>query len=104
MRPPCEEIVKRMLPAFRAMVARELVKKYHYSQVQAATKLGTTQAAISQYLYSKRGGRIAGGLTTSPELEREAERIADGIVRGRITSDAVNNELCSLCRAARMKA
>lgn len=55
MRPPCEIVVKQVLPAFRALVAKDLIGKYRFSQVAAAKELGTTQAAISQYLCSKRG-------------------------------------------------
>ena len=57
MQPPCEVVVSQVLPSFRFLVAKELVTKYHYSQVEAAKKVGTTQAAISQYFDSKRGRR-----------------------------------------------
>ena len=54
MDPQCEIIGKYVLPIFRSMLAKELVQKYHLSQTEAAKKLGTTQAAVSQYLSSKR--------------------------------------------------
>jgi predicted transcriptional regulator len=50
----CETIGKYVLPVFRAFVAKELVNNHKFTQVEAAQKLGTTQAAISQYLNSKR--------------------------------------------------
>jgi len=55
MKPPCEMIVKQVLPVFRAMVAENLVNKHGLTQTEAASKLGITQAAISQYLREKRG-------------------------------------------------
>jgi predicted transcriptional regulator len=54
MDPQCEIIGKFVLPVFRAMLAKELVQKYNLSQTEAAKHLGTTQAAVSQYLGSKR--------------------------------------------------
>ena len=54
MDPQCEIIGKYVLPIFRSMLSKELVQKYNLSQTQAAQKLGTTQAAVSQYLSSKR--------------------------------------------------
>jgi predicted transcriptional regulator len=54
MDPQCEVIGKYVLPVFRSMLAKELVQKYRLSQTEAAKKLGTTQAAVSQYLSSKR--------------------------------------------------
>ena len=54
MDPQCEIIGKYVLPIFRSMLAKELVQKYKFSQTETAKKLGTTQAAVSQYLSSKR--------------------------------------------------
>ena len=54
MDPQCEMVGKYILPIYRSLLARELVEKYDFSQTQAAKRLGTTQAAISQYLSSKR--------------------------------------------------
>ncbi|WP_455367350.1 transcriptional regulator [[Eubacterium] cellulosolvens] len=101
MKPPCEEIVKRLLPAFRAMIAKKLVQKYKYSQVQAAEKLGTTQAAISQYLYLKRGRKEATVISDSKEWEKQIERIADGIANGKITADDIISQFCQVCKTVR---
>ncbi len=83
------------------MIAKKLVQKYEYSQVQAAEKLGTTQAAISQYLYSKRGGREASVISDPKEWEKQVERIADGIVNGKITADDIISQFCQICKAVR---
>ncbi len=37
MRPPCEIVVRYVLPTFRSLVAKELIEKYSMSQ-QAAAK------------------------------------------------------------------
>jgi len=98
---PCETTVKYLLPAFRAMVAKELIRKHHFSQVKAAEKLGITQAAISQYLYEKRGGKKVFKILNSPDVRREAEHLADGIAHGKIGKEAVVEKMCQLCTMAR---
>jgi len=47
---PCEIVVRYILPLFRSTVAKTLVEKYKFTQGGATEKLGTTQAAISQYI------------------------------------------------------
>jgi len=91
------------LPALRALVAKELVKRHNYSQVKAARKLGTTQAAVSQYICSKRGGKPIEGVLASPGLKKEVQHLADRIVKGDITADDVNLRMCKLCKAVRTK-
>jgi len=46
----CETISKYMLPLFRSLIAKELINNYKLTQLETAKKLGTTQAAISQYI------------------------------------------------------
>ena len=58
----CETIGKYLLPLFRSLVARELVVTYELTQLQASEILGTTQAAISQYLNFKRAIRAVTNL------------------------------------------
>lgn len=54
MFPPCQAMVRYFLPAFRVLVAKELVRK-GVSQGRAARLLGVTQAAVSQYLRKDEG-------------------------------------------------
>ena len=99
MRPPCEVIVRSVLPAFRSLVARTLVENYNFSQVAAAKKLGTTQASISHYLYSKRGEKMLKILGDSPTIQKIVNEIAEGIDSDNIGPiDAMLN-FCKLCEA-----
>lgn len=98
MYPLCEVVGRFVLPIFRSLVAKELIEKYNFTQVEAAEKLGTTQAAISQYIHSKRGfkniGQFEGIL---PTIESAAEEIARGIATGKMNADEVVLSFCKMC-------
>ncbi len=98
MGPRCETIGKYVLPIFRALVARELVNTYNLTQVKAAKKLGTTQAAISQYINSKRafkGMEHIGELL--PQIRDIARKTAKRLAEDKMTSDDVSVDFCKLC-------
>ncbi len=79
---PDELIAKSVYPALRATIADILIRKYNYTQVEAAKKLGVTQAAISYYLSSKRG--IFKQLLQSDFISKSIKEIAKGIVLNKI--------------------
>lgn len=91
----CEIYVKNILPAIRALLAKELIQKYSKTQMEAAKLLEITQASINYYLYGKRCSRITKALNTIPEVRDMVGEIAKKI--------AENNELdigellCNFC-------
>jgi predicted transcriptional regulator len=98
MDPQCEVIGKYVLPVFRSQLAKELVQKYHFSQTEAAKKLGTTQAAISQYLSSKRAYKGIEQVTEyMPKIQSMAAETAQKIVSKEISPDDVTLDFCKLC-------
>ena len=101
MRPPCELVVRSVLPAFRSLVAKSLIEKYHFSQVAAAEKLGTTQASISHYLYSKRGDKRLKQLEAAPSVRAIVDEIAEGIAADKISSFDAMQQFCKLCKVLR---
>jgi predicted transcriptional regulator len=103
MRPPCELVVKLVLPAFRSLVAKTLIEKYHFSQVAAAEKLGTTQAAVSHYLYSKRGDKRMKQLEAVPSVQSIADEVALGIAADRFSPFDAMLKFCELCKNLRTK-
>lgn len=104
MYPPCEVVGRYVLPIFRALIAKELIEKYDFTQVDAAEKLGTTQAAISQYIHSKRGYKgIADFEETLPIIQSAAAEIAEDIATGKIGADGVMLTFCRLCSSLREK-
>ena len=101
MRPPCELVVQHVLPAFRSLVARELVENYHFTQIAVADHLGTTQATVSFYLDSKRGDKIMKKLETVPAIRKIAHEVAKGIATGKLDSADSMTKFCALCLALR---
>jgi predicted transcriptional regulator len=93
--------VRSVLPAFRSLVAKRLIEKYRFSQVAAAEKLGTTQASISHYLYSKRGDKKLKQLEDSPSVRGIADEIAEGIAAEKLSPFDAMLQFCKLCRTLR---
>jgi len=98
MDPQCEIIGKYVLPIYRSMLAKELVQKYHLTQTEAAKKLGTTQAAVSQYLSSKRAYKgIEHVEQYLPKIQAMADETARKIVNKEIGVGDVTFDFCRLC-------
>lgn len=103
MRPPCEIVVRYVLPTFRSLVARELVEKYSMSQQAAAKKLGTTQAAVSYYLDAKRGDKRMKQLESTPSILRAASKVAEDIASEASSPIDAMTMFCELCNSLRKK-
>jgi len=103
LRPPCELIVKYLLPAFRSLIAKELTEKYGFTQTKAAKKLGTTQAAISQYLGSKRGEKYIKEVKKLPKAKELIEDIARCIAKEEASTTQTMRKFCQLCKNLRQE-
>jgi predicted transcriptional regulator len=96
---PCEAIARYILPIYRSVIAKDLIEKYKLTQVEAAKKIGTTQAAISQYIHSKRGyGGPSQFENAMPKIRKHAHKIAKRIAKENISSNEVMKVFCELCR------
>ncbi|MCW3994633.1 MAG: hypothetical protein NWE98_00590 [Candidatus Bathyarchaeota archaeon] len=94
----CETIGKYVLPVFRSQVAKELVSTYHLTQVEAAKKLKTTQAAISQYLNQKRAIKSTQEFDEIlPRIQEAAKETAKRLANSETTWDEVTFDFCKLC-------
>ena len=94
----CETIGKYVLPVFRSLVAKELINTHRLTQVEAAQRLGTTQAAISQYINSKRafkGTEQFGDIL--PKLQAMARVTAKQLANREITHEEISLDFCKLC-------
>ncbi len=101
MRPPCESIVKRVLPTVRSILVKELSDEYGLSQSEIANKLAITQPAVSQYLSSARGkGKLKKSLKKTglyPKLKKLAKEIAEGSIK----REQIVKKYCEVCTSMR---
>ena len=67
----------------------------------AAEKLGITQAAISQYLYSKRGTKKMKEIETMAEVQTIVNEYVESLVHGKDSSIDGMPLFCELCKTLR---
>jgi predicted transcriptional regulator len=103
MIPPCEYWVRYVLPAFRSLVAWELVEKHSFSQVATPKKLETTQASISHYLHHKRGEKRIIELESIPVVQSTASKLVQNIATENISGSDITLNFCSLCDTLRKR-
>jgi len=88
------------LPTIRAMVVKDLIKRYRLSQVEVAEKLGITQPAVSQYVGALRGkGKTEKILMKS--VGNEVKKLSDDIVIGKLMQSEVIKRYCVICNLMR---
>lgn len=97
MKQACENVARNILPAFRSLIAQRLIKNHGFTQIHAAEKLGTTQAAISHYLSSKRGDKYIKQLEKNPQIQATIEEIVNGLVTSSYYREDVMKKMCEIC-------
>ncbi len=96
---PCELAVRVVIPSLRALVARELTKKYSMRQEEAASALGVTQSAISQYVRNARGNTL--NLEGIDSIREIIENASEQIVSNEFSAGQINALYCKACRVVR---
>jgi len=100
MGPRCEDVAQYLLPIFRSLVAKKLIEEYGFTQVEVAESLGTTQAAISQYITSKRGRRDVEKFKESlPVIQVLARETAKKIATKEVRNEEAMSSFCKICRS-----
>ena len=100
LKPPCESSVKFIIPAVRFLIAKRLIEKYGFTQTSAAKALGTTQAAISHYMRSKRGWKLSEKLMNISDVRNIIEEVAGEIATYKSQEiDTLN--ICEICKTIR---
>ncbi len=94
METPCQKIVWDLVPAIRASLATELVKKGQ-SQAASAKLLGIAPSAVSQYISGKRGYRIE----FQGETKEMIEKLAQDLIENKVDDFVVR--ICQICGSAR---
>lgn len=98
---PCEISIKCILPAVRALIAKELMTKYELKQVEAAKLLGVSQPAVSLYYRQMRGKAI--DLENDAEIMNLIENLAAFLSKGEPSHRDFIPMFCEICRAIRAK-
>ncbi len=91
---PCEVASKSVIPALRAMIARELMEDYGMKQELVAERLGVTQAAVSKYRHQVRGEAV--DLEAADEVRQISRDIASTLV-GNPSQIDVSRKFCQAC-------
>jgi len=102
MKPPCEVVVKYILPEIRAAVAKELDENYHLTQQKIANALGITQAAVSYYLNAKRANKFT-KIDESEDVTKLVKKFAKDVADGKITEENSVSYFCHLCKEIRRR-
>ena len=89
---PQELEVWYLIPALRKELAKVFIAEYKIKQKEVAKYLGITEAAVSQYLKSKRGNEIKFSKEDMSEIKKSAKEIIEK--KGDITKEIYN--LCVL--------
>jgi uncharacterized protein len=102
MKPYCEVASQYLLPTLRALIAKNLMEKHHMTQQDAASKIGLTQSAISQYMRQLRGSKIK-IIEKNKEVMDEIDRISNRIASGELNKVGTLDAFCEICRLARSR-
>jgi len=92
-----EVVVQDILPAVRALVAKQLVEKHKLTQQAAAEKLGVTQAAVSQYNRELRGWKV-GFLAKDEKIMAEVTSLSTVAAQSGFHSKEALQQLSLICK------
>jgi predicted transcriptional regulator len=92
-----EVVVQDVLPAVRALVAKQLVEKHKLTQQAAAEKIGVTQAAVSQYNRELRGWKV-GFLAKDERIMGEITSLSTVVAQSGLHSKDALKQLSGICK------
>ena len=103
---PQEIAVRYILPAIRREMAKVLIVKHKLSQRDTAKLLNITEAAVSQYLHSKRATEVVFSKNVVDEIGKSAEKILKDKTKQKVMAETyrisnlttVKQVLCDLHR------
>ncbi len=98
---PCEIAVKSVVPAIRALLARELVENHKLKQSEAAELLAITQTAVSKYTHYVRGSMLP--IEKEDDVRMSIEDTATSLAHGTLNYAALSLQICRTCKLVREK-
>ena len=101
MKLPCEIATRSVVPAIRALLAKELTETYGMKQREAANLLGITQTAVSKYTHHVRGSILS--IDRQKEVKTQISETAALLAHDSLDRTALALQICATCRLVRKK-
>jgi uncharacterized protein len=98
---PCEVGVKTVLPAVKAVMARQIVEKHGLNEQQTAALLGLSQSAVSRYIGRERGNLLA--IEASAEILALINQMVISLIKEPNNKTEILTLFCQTCQAIREK-
>jgi predicted transcriptional regulator len=98
---PCEVAVKSVVPAVKALLAKELVEKHNLNQNQVAKILGMSQSAVSKYSTKARGHIIR--IEDLEEIQTPINSMVTLLIKGTKQRTEFLELFCQTCIIIRRK-
>ena len=96
---PCEYAAREIIPSIRAAIAITMIER-GVSKYRAATLLGMTPAAITNYTSGKRGGKFVAIILGSPQFRDLIERTGEILLADidpKRKEEAFRSVICAIC-------
>ncbi len=71
--------IETLIPAVRALIARELINRWRLSKAEVARILGVTPAAITQYIKGRRASKQISRIENREEVRKYIEEVSERI-------------------------
>jgi predicted transcriptional regulator len=99
---PCEVGVKTILPAVKAIMARNIVENHGFKEKETATLLGLSQSAVSRYMTRDRGNNL-NEIENTVEVKLLIDQMVTYVVKEPSKKIEVMELFCQTCKAIREK-
>ncbi|MCW4051910.1 MAG: hypothetical protein NWE78_01710 [Candidatus Bathyarchaeota archaeon] len=94
-------VVKYVLPAFRALVMKDLIEEYKMRKIDVSSKMGVTPAAITQYIKGDRGVTFKERVAESEETMKILSELAEALAHDNVSEEIIETKLCKACMTIR---
>ena len=95
---PAEIESKSLIPALRAILAKDLANKHHIREDEISKMLGVTQAAISNYIRGTRGDpKLIEKLLEDKQVADMLDDISDSLSSGKAYTPSSLSKFIGLC-------
>jgi len=93
--------VKTVLPAVKAVMARQIVEKHGLNEQEAAKLLGLSQSAVSRYISKERGNTLT--IESSNDILALVDQMVIFLIKDPDNKMQVLTLFCQACQAIREK-